>query len=315
MTCDFVRKQIPLYFYGELTPEEEERVEEHLHLCADCARELQGQRALAAALDRSQVGIPRFLLEDCRAGLRAAIQSGVGQSRATFEDPMRAKPRRFSLDSLSEVLAQLLRHRQPIGALTLVALAFFAGRLTSWNLAGPNRMDVAPSDQVFATVRSVQPDGAGRVQVAFDETRRRIVSGDAGDARIQSLLLAASREENPAVRVESVDLLKARAGSGEVRDALLNAVAHDPNPGVRLKALEGLKPLAAEEDVRKTLAQVLMTDDNAAVRIQVVDLLVARPDDSMVGVLQNLVQKDDNSYVRLKCEKALKEMNASIGTF
>jgi hypothetical protein len=49
--------------------------------------------------------------------------------------------------------------------------------------------------------------------------------------------------------------------------------------------------------------------------MQVVDLLVARPDDSIVGVLQNLMQKEDNSYVRLKSEKALKEMNASVGTF
>jgi HEAT repeat protein len=51
------------------------------------------------------------------------------------------------------------------------------------------------------------------------------------------------------------------------------------------------------------------------VRIQVVDLLVAQRDESTIGVLQGLVQKDDNSFVRLKCEKALKDMNASVGTF
>jgi hypothetical protein len=100
-----------------------------------------------------------------------------------------------------------------------------------------------------------------------------------------------------------------------VRDALLNVVARDSNAGVRLKALDGLKPLAGDPQVRKTLAQVLLADDNPAVRMQVVDLLVLHRDDSMVGVLQNLVQKEDNNYVRLKCEKALKDMNASIGTF
>jgi hypothetical protein len=311
MTCDSIGKLIPLYFYGELAPDEEARVEEHLDRCAICLREVERQRAMAAALDRGEVRIPPSLLEDCRASLASAIQSGASRGAA-----MRAEPRRFSLDSLGEVVAELLRYRQPIGALALVALGFFAARVMGRYPPGSAQMDVAaPSDEVFATVRSVQPDGAGRVQVAFDETRRRIVSGSAADESIQKLLLAASREDNPAVRVESVELLKTRAGSGEVRNALLNAVAHDPNPGVRLKALEGLKPLAADEDVRKTLAQVLMTDDNPAVRIQVVDLLVARPDDSMVGVLQNLVQRDDNSYVRLKCEKALKEMNASIGTF
>jgi hypothetical protein len=34
-----------------------------------------------------------------------------------------------------------------------------------------------------------------------------------------------------------------------------------------------------------------------------------------VGTLQSVMQHEDNGYVRLKVEKALKEMNASIGTF
>jgi hypothetical protein len=46
-----------------------------------------------------------------------------------------------------------------------------------------------------------------------------------------------------------------------------------------------------------------------------VDLLVAHRDDSTVGMLQSVMQREDNGYVRLKCEKALKEMNASLGTF
>jgi hypothetical protein len=76
-----------------------------------------------------------------------------------------------------------------------------------------------------------------------------------------------------------------------------------------------LKPLAADPAVRKTLAQVLLMDDNPAVRMQVVDMLMTHRDDTVVGVFQGLVQKEDNNSVRLKVEKALKEMNASIGTF
>jgi HEAT repeat protein len=174
---------------------------------------------------------------------------------------------------------------------------------------------MTPSDDVFATVRSVRPDPSGQVQIAYDETRRRVLSGRPDDQAIQKLLLAAAHEENASVRVESMNLLKERTGSSEVRDALLNALAHDPNDGVRLKALEGLKPLVGDADVRKTLSQVLLTDTNPAVRMQVVDLLVSYRDDSVVGVLQGLVQREDNNYVRLKLEKALKDMNASIGTF
>jgi HEAT repeat protein len=169
---------------------------------------------------------------------------------------------------------------------------------------------------VFVNVRSVQPDNSGRVRVAYDETRRREFSGGIDDPVIQRLVLAGAQEEgDPGVRVESVGLLKERAGSGEVRDALMNALLHDSNAGVRLKALEGLKPLAADPPVRGALSQALEFDDNDAVRMQAVDLLTLRRDEAIVGMLQNLVQKEDNGYVRSKCAKALKEMNASIGTF
>ena len=95
----------------------------------------------------------------------------------------------------------------------------------------------------------------------------------------------------------------------------LNALAHDPNAGVRQKALDGLKPFAGDPTVRRVFQQALIGDDNPAVRMQLVDLLVAHPDDSMVGLMQEMIQRENNDYVRLKVEKALKDMNASIGTF
>ncbi|MBZ5576139.1 MAG: HEAT repeat domain-containing protein [Acidobacteriia bacterium] len=310
MTCDSVLKAIPLYFYGELSPAEEESVEQHLHECAACARQMEQQRALAAGLDRRRAEVPTMLLEDCRADLMAAIQGGAGAA----ETPA-ASPWKLFLHALEHSFSNWTRYRQPVGAVALLAIAFFAGRFTQTQPGLSSASLATPSEPAFSTVRSIQPDTAGGVQIALDETRRRVVSGRMDDQNIQRLLLTAAREDNPAVRVESVDLLKSHSDSSAVRDALLNAVAHDPNDGVRLKAVEGLKPLAADPDVRKVLAQVLLADNNSAVRMQVVDLLVEHRDDAIVGVLQNLMQKENNSYVRLKSEKALKEMNASIGTF
>ena len=52
MNCDAKGKLIPLYYYGELPPDEEDRVEEHFHECAACcAGDGRRQRAFAAALD------------------------------------------------------------------------------------------------------------------------------------------------------------------------------------------------------------------------------------------------------------------------
>lgn len=315
MNCETVAKLIPLYFYGELEAEEEDRVEQHLERCSACARELDGQRAIGAALDERASAPPPPLLDECRAGLAAAI--------AAAPAPPRAHPHRnFRLlltDALRTILGSIGRVPAPVGALALIALGFFCARFTgAWNQALPGTYatgSLTPSGEVFATVRSVRPDKSGQVQIAFDETRRRVVSGSMDDAAIQKLLLAAAHEENASVRVESMDLLKVQPGSNEVRDALLNAAAHDPNDGVRLKALEGLKPLAGDPEVRKTLAQVLQNDTNPAVRMQVVDLLTAHRDDSVVGIMQRMIQHEDNGTVRLKLEKALKEMNASLGTF
>jgi hypothetical protein len=314
MTCDSVSNLISLYYYGELMPEEEDRLEAHLAGCASCARDLERQRKLAAALDQRTAQVSPMLLDDCRADLMAAVAGGAPRMAG-----QRKGPWTLFLEAMASTFSGLGRLRQPLGATALVALGFMAAKITPGNLAfmrgGASMASMTPDD-VFSTVRSVQPDSAGRVQISFDETRRKVVEGRMDDQAIQRLLLAGSHEEkNPAVRVESVDILKSRAGSSEVRDALLNALAHDPIASVRLKALEGLKPLVADPEVRKTLLQVLLADDNAAVRMQVVDLITAHRDDSMVAMLQSLMQREDNSYVRLKCEKALKEMNASIGTF
>ncbi len=316
MTCDSVLKLIPLYFYGELDPAEEERVEEHFHACPSCAREMERQRKLAAALERRRAEVSPLLLDDCRAGLMAAIHGGPAQ--AAQAAPASKGPWILFLEAMGATFgsAKWRVHSvwQPVGALALLLVGFFAGRLAT-NSAPQSLATAGLGGDVFATVRSVHPESSGRVQVAFDETRRRVVSGRLDDQTIQKLLLAAAHEQDPAVRVESVDVLKNQADSSEVRDALLNAVAHDTNAGVRLKALEGLKPLAGDPIVRRTLAEVLQTDDSPAVRMQVVDLLVQHLDGAMVGVLQGVVQNDDNGYVRLKCERALKGLNASIGTF
>jgi len=311
MTCDSILKLIPLYYYGELTPDEEDRVEEHTHACLACNADLTQQRTLAAALDRRQL-LPRpMLLEDCRSDLMAAIQGGAPRL-----EPVTKGPWRLFLDAMSASFGNLGRMRQPVGALALIAIGFFAARLSSTTPSGPLLGSLtSPSDDVYSTVRSVQPDNAGGVSIALDETRKRVVKGSMSDTNIQRLLLAAAHEDNPAVRVESVDLLRSQSGSTEVRDTLINVLAQDTNPGVRLKALEGLKPLAADSEVRKTLRQVLLADDNVAVRTLVIDLLVAHRDDNMVGMMQGLVQRENNNSVRLKLEKALRDMNASVGTF
>src|SRR5450755_3214086 len=130
------------------------------------------------------------------------------------------------------------------------------------------------------------------------------------------LLLTAAKDPSDAgLRVESVNLLKNQPQSAVIRSALLYAVQHDSNAGVRLKALDGLKNFSDDPETRRVLTQVLLTDKNPGVRTQVIDLLVKQKNENMVGVLQELMHTENNGYVRMRCERALHDMNASVETF
>jgi HEAT repeats/Putative zinc-finger len=305
MNCDSVSKLIPLYFYGEVTPEDEDQVDQHIHECTVCAAQMEQQRAMAALFDQRQAAIPPVLLDECREDLLAAIAGGAPRQVRPSKGPWT-----LFLEAMNSSFGGFGRLAQPVGALLLVLLGFAAGRFM---VAGTTVS--SPSADAVATVKDVKADNDGTIHVAYDQTTRHQVAGRLDDPRIENLILAGSRDEDAAVRLESVGLLRSRVDQQPVLDSLLNSLAGDPIVGVRLTALDALKPKASDPRVSKTLSQVLLTDVNPAVRMQVIDVMVSRRDDALVGALQNLMQREDDNGVRLKASKVLKDWNASIGTF
>jgi hypothetical protein len=300
MNCDEVVRQIPLYCYGEVSSELEERIESHVAVCPACTAELTRHRSFLDVLNEREDLSEASLLAACRADLRAAMTTAP------------APVRRSLLDHLRNVAQFHIPFRIPVGAMALVALGFFGARYTPERFGG---MRAGLAEPMFSSVRSVE-DQSGKVHIAVDEVRRHMVTGTLQDPRIQELLVSAVREEsNPGIRVESIGMLRNSTDSEEVRNALLDALNHDPNAGVRLKAIEGLKSWAGNAAVRRTLANVLLRDDNPGVRVQAIDLLTTHHDDSIVGVLQDVVQKEENNYIRTRCSKLLEEMKASVGTY
>jgi hypothetical protein len=309
MTCEEARKNLPLFLYGELSFDEEELVETHVDECNGCRKELDLQKTLFAALDAVEMVPSAEALAKSRAELRSRLAlagqlSGASPARgAGFWDRLREG---FTIHfHFAPGLAQLA------GAAAMLALGFVTARMTPNSVLG-NWHSAGMIDPATSRVRYVEPVSPGRVQIVLDETHQRVLSGSVDDAAIQRLLLTAAKDPSDAgLRVESVDLLKNNSQSAEIRKALVYSLEHDPNAGVRLKALDGLKQFAQDPDTRQALTQVLLKDDNPGVRTQVIDLLVQRHTDAMVGVLQELMEKEDNSYIRMRCQKVLQEMNAS----
>ena len=304
MNCVDVKSQIVFYVYGEIFSDAEERVESHLAGCAECQAELARHRMFLQAVNQRDEFEDDALLAACRADLRSSVVKTPGPAPKVWGG---------WLENFRDVWRFHIPFRIPVGAMALLLLGWFGARYTPEKFGG---IRAGLGEPMFSSVRSVEPDGTGKVQIAVDDVQRHVVVGNLQDQRIQTLLLTAVRDEsNPGVRVESLGFLQNSGDSQEVRHALIDAATHDPNAGVRLKAVEGLKQYGGDEAVRKTMANILLHDEDPGIRTQAIGVLTDHHDDSIVGVLQDVVQKDDNDYVRTRCRNLLEAMKASVGTY
>lgn len=303
--CEFSRANFALMIYGELGFDEEERIESHVEACAECRAALEQQRALHTAMDVAEIAPPPSLLRQCRENLLSRVADERPAPRPGWWDRL--------VDAIT--LRPQAGFLRPIGALSLVAVGFFAARMmpaidSTWIPMGIGGM-------VPGHVRYVEGQPGGRVKIVVDETHQRIVSGRVDDRAIRALLLAAMKDPaDPALRAETLDLLDARAQSADVRGAMVDTLEHDPNDGVRLKALSDLKPFAGDPDVKGALRFVLLNDPNRGLQTEAMDLLVGSDhpvlDREMVGTLQELMEREQVPYVRQRAVTLLRQVNASV---
>ena len=309
-TCEKVREQLGMLLYGELSFDEEEVVDTHLEGCAECRAALERERVLHAAFDQVEAEPPASALWESRQNLQRHIAAEhFPAHRVSWWD-------RF-LDT-----AWL----KPIGGLALLTIGFMAARLAPSLVPGLGLGVTGMSllDPGAQRVRSVEPGPNGGVQIVLDETRQRTVSGGLDDQNIRVLLLSAAKDpSDPGLRYETVGILNDRAQAAEVRDTLIYALEHDENAGVRLKAMDGLKPFVRQPEVRKALSGVLLTDGNPGMRTQAIDLLTKGVgetpanglDRDIIGTLQELMNRENNAYVRQRGERVLQLVNASQETY
>jgi hypothetical protein len=319
MNCAAAKDLFALYLYSELSFDEEERVEAHLDGCGGCRKALERQREVQMALDNIGTEPAPSLLRSCREELHMRLA----------EEPQPAAKHGWWEQFTDMLTGRSSRSGwlKPAGALTLLALGFGGARLIppgAFGSGGPLQMGVM--EPSASRVRYVEPasDGHG-VHIVLDETRQRIVSGALGEQKIQVLLISAMKDPlDPGLRAEAAETLNTSAQSSEVRNALVYAMLHDQNSGVRLKVIQGLTPFAGQADVQTALTQVLLTDANPGMRTQAIDLLTKglsrdNPaqsyDRQVIGAMQELMQRENNSYVRQRCKTALESVKASTETY
>ena len=329
--CEEFEQRLVLYVAQELEPEERVEVEKHLESCSTCSAALARERRLLEVLvSRTSEEPSANLLASCREVLEEKLdeilenQPGIVArwSEKLFPGRWFALHPAFSAAlfvligfSVGTLAPRLLRHPElpsevniattPDAAPAPVAASLDDQALRTADVAG---IDWTPSAD----------NEPPRIEVQLSAERPMVVQGTVNSSDVKRVLLTILRGNarfSPEVRLDAVELLKARNNDPDVRQALCSAVHTDGNAAVRLRALEALNGAEPEDIVRKTLIDALLQDSNPGVRIEAINTLrglaergAVDSDARLIEVLRERARKDPNPYIRLQSASAIRNL-------
>jgi anti-sigma factor RsiW len=326
--CAEFEPALVLFAAGELDPAEQARLAEHLAHCSRCSQALERERELLALLAEHRVEPDAALLASCRAGLEDALdrEEERGSLRhligAIFPSGWLAPRPAWSAAILLLIgfsvgmLGPRLIHRPAPSAGSIAA----APPAAAENAADPANSPVDLHSAQVAGI-NVVPTGINeppQVELQLKTQQRFKVQGTVNNEDVKSVLINILRNNSrfdPDVRLDAVDLLRARNNDPEVRSALCYAVHTDRNAAVRLKALEALNGAEPQDIIRQTLLDALVDDQNPGVRVEAINALRGMaakgqfvPDDHMLAVLRERVKNDPSTYIRLQSAAAIRDL-------
>jgi hypothetical protein len=210
----------------------------------------------------------------------------------------------------------------PAMTAALLMLGFVGGVGTTYKMmedkkapitASGNRDPIeVPAEANIGSIESVTPAAnSNQVQIKYNTLQPQTLNGSSDDPRIRQLLVLAARNtRNPAVALDSIDVLTRGSEDDAVREVLIEALRYDKNPGVRLKSLDALKGYVRDDvHVRDAVVEALLHDNNAGVRQEAISLLDAvKADSSVRSALTVLADRDPNKFIREESKRYLASM-------
>jgi hypothetical protein len=306
MNCDWTKENVVLFIYGELADDAKFEFEQHVRHCLGCRRELDAALEFKdgmAALPMKEIS-PSFLAAN-RMQLQESLEHAE-QSRNFFS--------RFVFDATGWFHQIKLA---PALTAALLILGFAGGVGTTYKMMevkrppiiDNNNNTVQPAEANVAGIESITPEAnSNQVSIKYNTLQPQTLRGPATDPYIQQLLLLAARNNrNPAIALDSIDVLTRRPEDNAVREVLVYALRYDKNPGVRLKSLEALKGYVKDDvKVRDAVVEALVNDNNAGVRQEAILLLdPVKADSSVRSVLTVLAHSDANRFIREESKRYL----------
>lgn len=336
MQCAEWQPLLVLFAAGdELEPTRHAGVAQHLSHCASCSATLSREKDLLALLADHRAEPDAALLASCRANLEDALdreeeRAWWRRSIATWLPSSWLSPGPAWSAALLLMIGfsvglfgpRLLRRASAPLAPSLPGLADSAPLVNEPDTFVPssstlNSFDLHTADVAGINVFPSIGDEPPQVELQMKTQQPLTVQGtvDNGDVKRVLLYVLQNNERfGPDVRLNAVDLLRARNNDPEVLAALREAVRSDRNAAVRLKALDALSG-ADPRVIRETLLDALVNDENPGVRVESMNALrqmaakgQVSSDDRMLTVLRDRMENDPNTYIRLQSAAAIRDL-------
>jgi hypothetical protein len=305
MECSELTERVVDRLTGQLDEAARRELDGHLATCAACREEaLHCERAWSElGKDPDPVLTPDF-----RARSLALLEDEMLRSRIRAFKPRKTWPR-FAAEAAAVLLAAagaflLARRGTPPAPAATAAAETTPDRILRDNPRLANVSYKAGSD--------------GRLEVGFDLTARKTVTGRPEDPQMARLLayLVAHNAENAGEKSRAIELVSEhyRPGTQAAPDivaALTATLRKDPNPGVRKKAADALAGFASTPEIRAAFLEALQGDRNPAVRLTAIEALAASakdaPDPRTIESLRERAQDPaENGFVRARAASALR---------
>jgi hypothetical protein len=312
MNCDWTKENVVLYMYGELADDAKFEFEQHVRQCLGCRRELdtaiefKDSMAAAPVKDVS----PSFLAAN-RMQLQEALEHAE-QSRNIFSSFIFDATGWFHQIKLAPAMTAALLILGFVGGVgtTYKMMEDKKASITANGNGGP--IEVPATEANIGYIESITPAAnSNQVQIKYNTLQPQILNGSSDDPRVRQLLVLAARNtRNPAIALDSIDVLTHGSEDNAVREVLIEALRYDKNPGVRLKSLDALKGYVRDDvHVRDAVVEALLHDNNAGVRQEAISLLDAvKADSSVRSALTVLAERDPNKFIREESKRYLASM-------
>jgi hypothetical protein len=311
MKCTEFEQLSSLYLYDELASRERADFEAHITACAACRVGLEKLQRLHRVLQECpQPEAAPDLLARCRLMLDDALDREQLGWRAML---------RAWFWSAGPIPAS-----RAAAVAALVVFGFGLGWTLRPKVAtlqpATTAAQASPFDLHNDRIRNIsqvaQDPQSGGVRITMDAERRVTLEGSLDDPHIRQVLVNAVKGyDNPGIRRDTLDVLRANTQDPSIREALMFAL-HDGNPGVRLAALSTVDNMECGYDTHGALLKVVEKDSNMGVRTCAIDALVKHleeegPDEEVTTAFERLATHDQDPNVRMRCLAALRKLQGN----